>query len=549
MLFSLTTVSLSAYAASKNTVTTTISKVESKAKGFKVTWKKKSKIKGYEIQYSTSSKFKKNETKTKVITNAKTTSANVSKLKGCNKKYYVRLRTYKLSAGKKNYSSWSKAKTVTTLKHKYKNATCTKAKVCKYCGKTSGKASGHNWSTATCIKPKACKTCGKTEGKTANDTHSWGTWSIKEEPTVDTEGLKVRSCSDCKKTEQAVIEPLLRYKLLSNGEYAIEGFSDKAYDDLVIPETFNGKKITTIAPEAFVNQKIKSLTLSKNLYKIEVQAFKGCGNLSEVYNLSAVRVLVPDAFEDCDKLLITLPSSVSADMILNDTTKIYTLTSDVQIKNSATLHIAEGVVLNGADYSIKNYGTFNATGSENNRINFYNVKLSSCNTNYTPNAFSLQYVNYYSGSIFDPTGNASHSDIFINNCSFYDCTNSEYTHIWYPVSCQIKNSYFENWSVLSIGTDENVTALIEGNTFVNCGSNLGYEENYNSVIMCWAAYGDPIQVKNNIFINPFRYALSIQYDGKIDSINNDFRVSNDRIHEFIYDCDDDFSISNKVNII
>lgn len=70
MIFSATTCGLTVEAASKNTIETSISKVESKAKGFKVIWKKKSKIKGYQIQYSTSSKFKKSSTKTKKISGA-----------------------------------------------------------------------------------------------------------------------------------------------------------------------------------------------------------------------------------------------------------------------------------------------------------------------------------------------------------------------------------------------------------------------------------------------------------------------------------------------
>ena len=152
MMFSVTTVGLSVEAAAKNTVKTSITKVESKAKGFKVTWKKKSKIKGYQIQYSTSSKFKKSSTKTKTISKAKTKSATISKLKGCNVKYYVRVRTYKTSKGKKIYSSWSKSKKVTTLKHKYNKATCTKAKTCKYCKKTSGKKLGHDFVDYICTE-------------------------------------------------------------------------------------------------------------------------------------------------------------------------------------------------------------------------------------------------------------------------------------------------------------------------------------------------------------------------------------------------------------
>ena len=164
--FSAITSTTVAQAASKNTVKTSISKVESKATGFKVTWKKKSNIKGYQIQYSTSSKFKKSSTKTKTISKAKTISATINKLNSCNKKYHVRIRTYKVIKGKKVYSAWSKVKSVTTLKHKYSKATCTKAKTCKYCKKTSGKKLAHTYSKATCTNPKKCTGCGVTKGTT-----------------------------------------------------------------------------------------------------------------------------------------------------------------------------------------------------------------------------------------------------------------------------------------------------------------------------------------------------------------------------------------------
>ena len=140
MMFSLVSGSLTAYAAS-NTITTSVSKLEAKALGFKVTYAKKSKIKGYQIQYSPSSKFDKASayTKTKTITDATKTSATITKLNGCNVKYYVRVRTYKVANDKRVYSSWSEVKSVKTLNHKYSAATCTKAKVCKYCNLTSGK--------------------------------------------------------------------------------------------------------------------------------------------------------------------------------------------------------------------------------------------------------------------------------------------------------------------------------------------------------------------------------------------------------------------------
>lgn len=92
---------------------TLISKVTPDKKGFIVKWKKQAnQTTGYEIAYSTNSKFKKG-TKIVTIRKNKTVSESISKLKA-KKKYYVKIRTYKTVKGKKYYSDWSKAKTVTT---------------------------------------------------------------------------------------------------------------------------------------------------------------------------------------------------------------------------------------------------------------------------------------------------------------------------------------------------------------------------------------------------------------------------------------------------
>lgn len=96
---------------------TSVSKASSpKSKQIKVSWKKQTtQTSGYQIQYSTSSKFTKNTTKTVTVKGAKNTSKTISKLKG-KKKYYVRVRTYKVVNKKNYYSAWSKAKSVTTKK-------------------------------------------------------------------------------------------------------------------------------------------------------------------------------------------------------------------------------------------------------------------------------------------------------------------------------------------------------------------------------------------------------------------------------------------------
>ena len=89
-----------------------IKKVKGAKKAVSVEWKKVSGVKGYQVQVATNKKFKKNK-KTVTIKKQKTTKTTVKKLKA-KKKYYVRVRTYKIVNGKKVYSSWSKVKTVKT---------------------------------------------------------------------------------------------------------------------------------------------------------------------------------------------------------------------------------------------------------------------------------------------------------------------------------------------------------------------------------------------------------------------------------------------------
>ncbi len=95
---------------------TSISKLTAGKKQFTAKWSAQTaQTTGYELQYSTKSSM--SGAKTVTVKKNKTTSAKVKKLKG-KKKYYARVRTYKLVKinGKnvKLYSSWSKVKSVKT---------------------------------------------------------------------------------------------------------------------------------------------------------------------------------------------------------------------------------------------------------------------------------------------------------------------------------------------------------------------------------------------------------------------------------------------------
>lgn len=103
------------YIMPKGTIIKTFRRSSGKAV---VRWKKQkskifgSHITGYKIQLATDRKFTKNK-KTITVKGYKKTSAKVTSLKA-KKKYYVKVRTYKVIGGMKYYSPWSKVKTERT---------------------------------------------------------------------------------------------------------------------------------------------------------------------------------------------------------------------------------------------------------------------------------------------------------------------------------------------------------------------------------------------------------------------------------------------------
>ena len=69
-------------------------------------------VSGYQIQVATDKKFKKNK-KTVTVAKQNASKKTVKKLKS-KKKYYVRVRSYKIVNGEKVYGKWSKIKSVKT---------------------------------------------------------------------------------------------------------------------------------------------------------------------------------------------------------------------------------------------------------------------------------------------------------------------------------------------------------------------------------------------------------------------------------------------------
>ena len=97
--------------AAVSLTTSSVKSIKAQSKSLKITWKRKSGITGYEIQYSTNKKFKK--AKIIKIKKSKTKSKIIKRLKR-KKRYYIRIRTYKIINGKTYRSRWSKKKSVKT---------------------------------------------------------------------------------------------------------------------------------------------------------------------------------------------------------------------------------------------------------------------------------------------------------------------------------------------------------------------------------------------------------------------------------------------------
>ena len=89
---------------------TKIKKLVSGKKSLTVSFNKARGASGYQVQYSQNKKFKNSK---KCNVNAKKTSVKIKKLKA-NKKYFVRIRTYKKVGNKTYYSAWSAAKSAKT---------------------------------------------------------------------------------------------------------------------------------------------------------------------------------------------------------------------------------------------------------------------------------------------------------------------------------------------------------------------------------------------------------------------------------------------------
>ena len=99
-----------------------------------------------------------------------------------------------------------------------------------------------------------------------------------------------------------------------NKGYIVAGLGDYALTDVVIPQTYKGKAVISIADGAFSNEKGKSITsivIPSSVKSVGARAFFNCVSLTSLTIENGVEKIGDKAFAGCMGLTsVTIPASV-----------------------------------------------------------------------------------------------------------------------------------------------------------------------------------------------------------------------------------------------
>ena len=130
-----------------------------------------------------------------------------------------------------------------------------------------------------------------------------------------TSGTKCDKCGEIV-IPQTVIEKkdCLTYTLNSDGTYKVYRRSDYGCEctEIVIPETYNGVRVTSIGDFAFSScDTITSITIPDSVISIGKNAFSYCSALSSIEMPSSVKIIGEAAFYNCTSLAsVKIPESI-----------------------------------------------------------------------------------------------------------------------------------------------------------------------------------------------------------------------------------------------
>lgn len=155
---------------------------------------------------------------------------------------------------------------------------------------------------------------------------------------------------------------------------------------VVIPETINGKNVISIAANAFVNKKVETLVLSKNIRSVLGGAFTKCGSLHTLYLPDMIINMKDNSFSDCPELSKLYVNAVTAPRY----TKTRNGTYQMKFERLMTAQSPKLVIVAGSSsaYGIDSARLEKALGGQYNVVNY--------GTNQgTPASFYLEFISHF----------------------------------------------------------------------------------------------------------------------------------------------------------
>lgn len=156
---------------------------------------------------------------------------------------------------------------------------------------TSG---AHVHSYVTKIVEPTCSEKGYTEYKCVECGFT------KKEDYKEPTGNHILEDGICKVCNKKIHSKGLKFTLQDDDTYVVTSQIGIMDSDIVIPSTYNNKKVTRIGKYAFGNkEKITSVSISENVIEIEKNAFANCINLKSIKVSDSVQRISESAFDGC----------------------------------------------------------------------------------------------------------------------------------------------------------------------------------------------------------------------------------------------------------
>ena len=170
------------------------------------------------------------------------------------------------------------------------------------------------------------------------------------------------------------------YSILSDGTLEIAEIGDK--DTVVIPESYNNRKVTTIGKSAFRMSDVKSITLPDTVTTIQDYAFAFAKELENINIPEGVTTIGKNAFNGCTSLsYVQLPESLtSIEMYAFDGSGLETISLPINLQKIEEYAFAECPALEDVVFDCNNVQIDDTAFQRSSNVIFFAEKKSTAIT-------------------------------------------------------------------------------------------------------------------------------------------------------------------------